>query len=85
MQVQSLSQEDPWRRVWQPTPVFLPGESHGQKCLVGYSPWAQSATNEATGHTCTQSMFIMEKKKFSYMRPLALCKIPQGKIVNASA
>ena len=44
-----------------------------------------SATTEATGHTCTQSMFIMEKKKFSYMRPLALCKIPQGKIVNASA
>ena len=29
----------PWRRKWQPTPVFLPGESHGQKCLAGYSPW----------------------------------------------
>ena len=28
----------PWRRAWQPTPVFLPGESHGQRCLVGYSP-----------------------------------------------
>ena len=28
----------PWRRVWQPTPVFWPGESHGQRCLVGYSP-----------------------------------------------
>ena len=28
----------PWRREWQPTPVFLPGESHGQKSLVGYSP-----------------------------------------------
>ena len=28
----------PWRRVWQPTPVFLPGESHGQRSLVGYSP-----------------------------------------------
>ena len=27
----------PWRRVWQPTPVFLPGESHGQRSLVGYS------------------------------------------------
>ena len=27
----------PWRRAWQPTPVFLPGESHGQKSLVGYS------------------------------------------------
>ena len=29
----------PWRREWQPTPVFLPGESHGQRSLAGYSPW----------------------------------------------
>ena len=28
----------PWRRKWQPSPVFLPGESHGQRSLVGYSP-----------------------------------------------
>ena len=31
--------EDPWRRKWQPTPVFLPGKSHGQRNLAGYSPW----------------------------------------------
>ena len=29
----------PWRRAWQATPVFFPGESHGQKNLAGYSPW----------------------------------------------
>ena len=29
----------PWRRAWQPTPVFLPGEFHGQKSLEGYSSW----------------------------------------------
>ena len=29
----------PWRREWQPTPVFLPGEFHGQRSLVGYNPW----------------------------------------------
>ena len=29
----------PWRRKWQPTPVFLPRKSHGQRSLVGYSPW----------------------------------------------
>ena len=29
----------PWRREWQPTPVFLPGKSHRQKRRVGYSPW----------------------------------------------
>ena len=28
-----------WRRVWQPTPVFWPGESQGQRSLVGYSLW----------------------------------------------
>ena len=27
----------PWKRAWQPTPVFLPGEAHGQRSLVGYS------------------------------------------------
>ena len=33
----------PWRRAWQPTPVFLPGESHGQRNLVGYSPKGHKA------------------------------------------
>ena len=28
----------PWRRKWQPTPVFLPGKNHGQRSLVGYNP-----------------------------------------------
>ena len=28
----------PWKMAWQPTPVFLPGESHGQRSLTGYSP-----------------------------------------------
>ena len=38
----------PWRRKWQPTPVFLPGESHGWRSLVGYSPWGckESDTTE---------------------------------------
>ena len=28
----------PWRRAWQPTPVFFPGESHGQRSMAGYGP-----------------------------------------------
>ena len=42
----------PWRRAQQPTPVFLPGESHGQSSLVGYSPWdsKDSDAAEATEH-----------------------------------
>ena len=40
----------PWRRAGQPTPVFLPGESHGQRKLAGYSPWdcKESDMTEAT-------------------------------------
>ena len=34
----------PWKRAWQPTPIFLPGESHGQRSLAGYSPWGPSRT-----------------------------------------
>ena len=39
-----------WRRKWQPTPVFLPGESQGQGILVGYRLWGrtESDTTEAT-------------------------------------
>ena len=39
----------PWRRAWQPTPVFLSRESHGQRSLAGYSPWGckELDTNEA--------------------------------------
>ena len=31
--------EIPWRREWQPTPVFLPGKSHGQRSLASYNSW----------------------------------------------
>ena len=40
----------PWKRAWQPTPVSLPGESHGQRTLAGYSLWGhkESDMTEAT-------------------------------------
>ena len=44
--------ETPWRRKWQPTPVFLPGESHGQRSLRGYSPWSHKNL-DTTEHACT--------------------------------
>ena len=34
---------DPWRRKWQPTPVFLLGKYHGQSSLVGFSLWGHKA------------------------------------------
>ena len=35
----------PWRRKWQPTPVFLPGESHGQRSLAGYNSWSRKESD----------------------------------------
>ena len=48
MWVLSLGEEDPRRGNWQPTPVFLPGKSHGQRSLAGYRPWGckESDTTE---------------------------------------
>ena len=53
-QVPSLGQEYPLEREWLPTPVFLPGEFHGQSSLVGYSPWGhrESNTTEQQTHKC---------------------------------
>ena len=50
VQVQPLSWKILWRRKWQPAPVFLPGEFHGQRSLAGYSPCGhkESDTTEET-------------------------------------
>ena len=46
----------PGGRAWQPTPIFLPGESHGQRSVVGYSPWCckELDTTEVTQHAPTR-------------------------------
>ena len=49
----------PCRRVWQPTRVFLPGESHGQISLAGYSPWDRKESD-------TLSLFIFVESLNSY-------------------
>ena len=49
-QVPSLGRKIPWIRKWQPSPVFLSGDSHGQRNLAGYSSWGhtESDTLEVT-------------------------------------
>ena len=45
----------PWRRKWQPTPIFLLGKSHGQRSLVDYSPWGHKesdTTERLSMHAC---------------------------------
>ena len=52
-------EKTPWRRAWKPTPVFLPGESLGQRSLVGYSSWGckESDTTKAQTHAyCVSSL-----------------------------
>ena len=44
-QVRSLGWEDPWRRAWLPTPLFLPRKPHGQRILAGYGLWSHKESD----------------------------------------
>ena len=46
MWVPSLGGKIPWIRKWQPSPVFLPGKSHGQRSMEGYSPWGRNESDK---------------------------------------
>ena len=54
----SCNYEKLWRRKWQPTPVFLLGESHGQRSLMGYRSWGckESDMTERETHTCVKQI-----------------------------
>ena len=62
-QVQSLGWEDLLEKKWQPTPVFLPGEFHGQRSLVGYSSCYRSAKEWDTTERLTLRLFSDLKAK----------------------
>ena len=53
----------PWRRNWQPTPVLLPGKSHGQRSLAGYNPWDHKGSDMTE---YTQSKLLKKKKLNAY-------------------
>ena len=50
-----------WRRKWQPNPVFLPGESHGQWTLVGYSPWGSKESDRTDCVQIHASAYLLKK------------------------
>ena len=55
----------PWRSRWQPTPVFLPGESHGRRSLEDYSPWGrkeEDKTEHAHILKCTMEYYSTTKR-----------------------
>ena len=60
----------PWRRAWQPTLVFLPGESHGQRSQAGYSPWGHKeldTTEQVSTHiTCQCSTVYITRIFFTH-------------------
>ena len=71
----------PWRREWQPTPVFLPGESHEQRNLTGYSPWGHKELG-TTKQACMQT----GQMRFPFSYPLlvlpaspSLCLLAQNR------
>ena len=51
-----------WRRQWQPTPVLLPGKSHGRKSLVGCSPWVTRSRTRLSDFTFTFHFHALEKE-----------------------
>ena len=55
--------ETPWRKAWQPTPVFLPGKSHGRRTLVGYGTQGhkESDMTEVTQHSTVHILSIYQK------------------------
>ena len=55
--VQSLGWEDLLNKEMQPTPVLLPGEFHGQRSRVGYSPWSPKESDTAEGLSTTTTHF----------------------------
>ena len=65
MQFDPWARKIPWRRKWQPTPVFLPGQSHGQRSLAGNSLWGR----REVGHNYTHTLPIFQ---VSYNIPVAV-------------
>ena len=65
----------PWRRKWQPTPVFLPGESHGRRSLVGYSPRVAKSRTRLSDFTSLHftSLRLWLLQGWQWLVPGVLC------------
>ena len=57
----------PWRREWQPIPVFLPGKCHGQMSLAGYSPWGRKEL-DVTENVQTHTVKEENKSQIPFFR-----------------
>ena len=66
-----------WRRKWQPTPVFLPGKSHGRRSLVGYSPWGHKESG-TTQQLNRPEVKISLARSWALKWAVLLCRIQEG-------
>ena len=66
----------PWRRKWQPTPVFLPGKFYGQRSLAGCSSWGHKGshmTDHTHTHTHTHTHWVIYFWKYDFSIPHSNC------------
>ena len=67
-----VSSDNDWRRQWQPTPVLLPGNSHGRKSLIGCSPWGlKESDTRLSDFTFTFHFHALEKEMATHSSVLA--------------
>ena len=71
-----------WRRKWQPTPVFLPGKSHGQRSLLGYSPWAKKIQTQLSNSAHTQATAYLESSHSSNLKGTVFISSKAKKTIN---
>ena len=67
----------PWSRKWQSTPIFLAGEPHRQRSLVGYSAWGLKES-DTTEHLCTQPHTTTKSKLFSIEKEKSMFILEEG-------
>ena len=78
-QVQSLVRKIPWRRKWQPTPVFLSGKPHEQRSLARCSPWGHKESDMTEQLIDTHpflSSYLSATLKPKYSRTPRICSTP---------
>ena len=74
----------PWRRKWQPTSVFLPGEFHGQRSLVGYGSWGHKELDmtEQLTHTWLIRVDVWQKPTHHYKAIILQLKVNKFKKIT---
>ena len=84
MQERTLDQEDPWSRKWHPTPIFLPEKCHGQRSLVGYSPWGHKEL-DTTEHVSTHTHITNDTLLYKIIYESAALNMPANLEISAVA